>query len=304
MEKGLRESVTKGVLAGYPMVNLKATLYFGSYHPVDSSEMAFKTAASIAYKNGIPQASPTILEPIGTLKAYMPDDNLGDIMGDITKRRGRVLGMGAADEPKMQELVAEVPLAEMGDFATVLRSVTAGRGYFALEFSRYEEAPANIVTKIIEAAEAEEEANKTRCAGADHHPLPLCIAPKEGLNMIRNNVVALCIHGVIGTVIFLVGEVYWQALSGPRVAVGLLAVYAAYFFAAFAAAKLRLFNRHKKKVRHVLLPGVVMLCCIALLIMTDFSFYSEFFGLVVGVYGQPAELLLAISGERLASPLS
>lgn len=157
VEKGLRESVTKGVLAGYPMVNLKATLYFGSYHPVDSSEMAFKTAASIAYKNGIPQASPTILEPIGTLKAYMPDDNLGDIMGDITKRRGRVLGMGAADEPKMQELVAEVPLAEMGDFATVLRSVTAGRGYFALEFSRYEEAPANIVTKIIEAAEAEEE---------------------------------------------------------------------------------------------------------------------------------------------------
>ena len=122
--------------------------------------------------------------------------------------------------------------------------------------------------------------------------------------MIRNNVVALCIHGVLGTVIFLVGEVYWQALSVPRVAVGLLAVYAAYFFAAFAAAKLRLFNRHKKKVRHVLLPGVVMLCCIALLIMTDFSFYSEFFGLVVGVYGQPAELLLAVSGERLASPLS
>lgn len=122
--------------------------------------------------------------------------------------------------------------------------------------------------------------------------------------MIRNNVVALCIHGVIGTVIFLVGEVYWQALSVPRVAVGLLAVYAAYFFAAFAAAKLRLFNRHKKKVRHVLLPGVLMLCCIALLIMTDFSFYSEFFGLVVGVYGQPAELLLAVSGERLTSPLS
>lgn len=122
--------------------------------------------------------------------------------------------------------------------------------------------------------------------------------------MIRNNVVALCIHGVLGTVIFLVGEVYWQALSVPRVALGLLAVYAAYFFAAFAAAKLRLFNRNKKKVRHVLLPGVVMLCCIALLIMTDFSFYSEFFGLVVGVYGQPAELLLAVSGERLASPLS
>jgi len=96
---------------------------------------------------------------VGTLKAYMPDDNLGDIMGDITKRRGRVLGMGPSDEPKMQELVAEVPMAEMGDFATVLRSVTAGRGYFSLEFARYEEAPQATVEKIIEAAklEAEEE---------------------------------------------------------------------------------------------------------------------------------------------------
>ncbi len=159
VEKGLRDSIHKGVLAGYPMVNLKATLYFGSYHAVDSSEMAFKTAASLAYREGISQAAPTILEPVGTLKAYMPDDNLGDIMGDITKRRGRVLGMGPSNEPKMQELVAEVPMAEMGDFATVLRSVTAGRGYFALEFARYEEAPQATVEKIIEAAklEAEEE---------------------------------------------------------------------------------------------------------------------------------------------------
>ena len=119
--------------------------------------LSFKTAAAIAFKNGIPQAQPTILEPIGTLKAYMPDDNLGDIMGDITKRRGRVLGMGPSNEPRMQELVAEVPLAEMGDFATVLRSVTAGRGFFALEFSRYEDAPANIAAKVIEAAKAEAE---------------------------------------------------------------------------------------------------------------------------------------------------
>ncbi len=152
VEKGLRESVTKGILAGYPMVGLKATLYFGSYHPVDSSEMAFKTAASIAYKNGIPQASPAILEPIGTLKAYMPDENLGDIMGDITKRRGRVLGMGPSDEPKMQELLAEVPMASMGDFSTVLRSVTAGRGFFHLEFARYEEAPGDVAQKVIEEA--------------------------------------------------------------------------------------------------------------------------------------------------------
>lgn len=157
VEKGLRESVAKGFLAGYPMVNLKATLYFGSYHPVDSSEIAFKTAASLAFKEAMPNASPTILEPVGTLKAYMPDDNLGDIMGDITKRRGRVLGMGPSNEPKIQELVAEVPMAEMGDFATVLRSVTAGRGYFTLEFARYEEAPAGEVQKIIDAAKARAE---------------------------------------------------------------------------------------------------------------------------------------------------
>ncbi|NLP48100.1 MAG: elongation factor G [Clostridiales bacterium] len=157
VEKGLRESITKGVLAGYPMVNLKATLYFGSFHAVDSSEIAFKTAASLAYREGIPNASPTILEPVGTLKAYMPDDNLGDIMGDITKRRGRVLGMGPSEEPKVQELVAEVPMAEMGDFSTVLRSVTAGRGSFSLEFARYEEAPQATVEKIIEAAKLEEE---------------------------------------------------------------------------------------------------------------------------------------------------
>ncbi|MCR5040812.1 MAG: elongation factor G [Clostridia bacterium] len=159
VEKGLRESVKKGVLAGYPVVGVKATLYDGSYHPVDSSEMAFKTAANLAFKNGIPQASPVILEPVGTLKAYMPDDNLGDIMGDITKRRGRVLGMGPADEPKMQLLEAEVPMAEMGDFPTVLRSVTAGRGWFTLEFARYEQAPENVAAKVIEEAKknAEEE---------------------------------------------------------------------------------------------------------------------------------------------------
>lgn len=149
VEKGLRESVAKGAIAGYPMVNIKATLYDGSYHPVDSSEMAFKTAASIAFKNAVPLADPAILEPVGTLKAYMPDENLGDIMGDVTKRRGRVIGMGAADEPKMQELVAEVPMAEMGNFSTILRSVTAGKGYFTFEFTRYEEAPKAVADKVI-----------------------------------------------------------------------------------------------------------------------------------------------------------
>lgn len=156
VEKGLRDSVTKGILAGYPMVGVKATLYDGSYHPVDSSEMAFKTAASLAYKAAMPKADPTLLEPVGTLTAIMPDDNLGDIMGDITKRRGRVLGMGPAEEPKMQELTAEVPMAEMSDFTTVLRSVTAGRGSFTFEFTRYEQAPQNVVDKIIADAANEE----------------------------------------------------------------------------------------------------------------------------------------------------
>lgn len=156
VEKGLHDCVQKGILAGYPMVGVKATLYDGSYHPVDSSEMAFKTAASLAYKAGIAKADPTILEPVGTLVARMPDDNLGDIMGDITKRRGRVLGMGPADEPKMQEITAEVPMAEMGNFTTVLRSVTAGRGSFSFEFARYEQAPQNIVEKVIADSAAEE----------------------------------------------------------------------------------------------------------------------------------------------------
>ena len=155
VEKGLQEAILKGPLAGYPMVGLKAVLYDGSYHPVDSNDMAFRTAAKIAYKNGMAQANPVILEPIGELKAYVPDANLGDIMGDITKRRGRVLGMGAADEPKMQELVAEVPMAEMGNFATTLRSVTAGRGHFSLTFARYEDAPGNVAQKVIEDAKAE-----------------------------------------------------------------------------------------------------------------------------------------------------
>lgn len=157
VEKGLQEAIQRGPLAGYPVVGLKAVLYDGSYHPVDSNDMAFRTAAKIAYKNGMAQANPVILEPIGDLKVYVPDANLGDIMGDVTKRRGRVMGMGAADEPKMQELVAEVPMAEMGDFAITLRSITAGRGHFTLTFARYEDAPANVAAKVIEEAKAEEE---------------------------------------------------------------------------------------------------------------------------------------------------
>ena len=154
VEKGLRDSVQKGVLAGYPMVGLKATLVDGSYHPVDSSEMSFKTAAALAYKAGIPDASPVLLEPIGTLKVLIPDDNMGDVIGDINKRRGRVLGMNPAED-RMQEIVAEVPMAETGDFSTAMRSITQGRASFSLEFARYEEAPPMVAQKVIAAAKEE-----------------------------------------------------------------------------------------------------------------------------------------------------
>ncbi len=152
VEKGLRESCVKGVLAGYPMVYLKATLYDGDFHPVDSSEMAFKTAANLAYKELV-NASPVILEPIGTLTVTIPDSNLGDIMSDISsKRRGTVLGMNAHDG--MQIVEAEVPMAEMSSYTIDLRSMTQGRGSFVLKFARYEEAPAMVQQKIIEEAKA------------------------------------------------------------------------------------------------------------------------------------------------------
>ncbi len=152
VEKGLRECCQKGVLAGYPMVFLKATLYDGSYHPVDASEMAFKTAASLAYKELV-NASPVILEPIGLLKVTIPDANMGDIMSDISsKRRGTVMGMNA--EGGMQTVEAEVPMAEMSTYAIDLRSMTQGRGSFTLEFSRYSEAPAAVQQKIIDEAKA------------------------------------------------------------------------------------------------------------------------------------------------------
>lgn len=148
VEKGLQDSIKKGVLAGYPMVGIKATLYDGSYHPVDSSEMSFKTAASLAYKNGIPNASPTLLEPIGSLKANVPDANMGDVMGEVNKRRGRVLGMQPG-ENGTQIVEAEVPMAEMDDFATYIRQVTQGRGSFEFAFVRYEDTPANVAQKLL-----------------------------------------------------------------------------------------------------------------------------------------------------------
>ncbi len=151
VEKGLREATAKGVLAGYPMVGIKATLYDGSYHPVDSSEMSFKMAAGIAFKEGIPQAGPVLLEPISTLKVLVSDELLGDVIGDINKRRGRIIGMNPA-ENKLQEIIAEVPLAEMSDFSTAMRSITQGTATFTLEHARYEDVPAMIAQKIIDSA--------------------------------------------------------------------------------------------------------------------------------------------------------
>lgn len=154
VEKGLRECIQKGPLAGYPVVGLSAVLYDGSYHPVDSSEMAFKTAAALAYKAGMPQANPVLLEPIGHLKATVPDANMGDVMGEVNKRRGRVLGMEPAGEGK-QTVEADVPMAEMHDFTTFIRQCTQGRGSFTFGFERYEEAPQNVAQKVIEEAKAE-----------------------------------------------------------------------------------------------------------------------------------------------------
>lgn len=151
VEKGLRDSVTKGVLAGYPMLGVKATLYDGSYHPVDSSEMSFKTAASLAFRDGIPKCSPVLLEPFGKLTVIIPEDNLGDVIGDINKRRGRIIGMNPA-ENKQQEVIGEVPIAEMSDFATAMRSITGGVAAFTLTFERYEQVPAHLSAKIIEDA--------------------------------------------------------------------------------------------------------------------------------------------------------
>lgn len=147
VEKGLRESMQKGVLSGYPMVGVKATLFDGSYHPVDSSEMSFKTAASLAYKEGIPKAMPVLLEPILTVTATVNDEAMGDVIGDINKRRGRVLGMTPSGDGS-QEILAEVPESEMSTFSTAMRQMTQGRGSFTTAFARYDRCPEHIAQKI------------------------------------------------------------------------------------------------------------------------------------------------------------
>ena len=157
VEKGIREAMLHGVLAGYPMVGFRATLYDGKYHPVDSKEVAFKSAARLAYKAACAQAKPTLLEPICTLKAYVPNDNTGDIMSEVTKRRGRVLGMNPSEDGLML-VEAEVPEAEMQDFTAFMRSSTQGRGTFSLDFLRYDPLPSHLEAKVIaDAADLREE---------------------------------------------------------------------------------------------------------------------------------------------------
>ena len=153
VEKGLREACVHGPLAGYPVVNLKAVLYDGSYHPVDSSEIAFKTAAQLAYKAALPEANPVLLEPVGELKVTVPDNYMGDVIGDLNKRRGRVMGMDPTNDGS-QVISAEVPMAEMGTYAIDLRSMTQSRGSFTFHFVRYEDCPPAAQEKAIAEAKA------------------------------------------------------------------------------------------------------------------------------------------------------
>jgi elongation factor G len=154
VEKGLEACMDEGVLAGYPVTGVKATLFDGSYHAVDSDEMSFKMAATLAFRKGMKDASPVLLEPIYHVEIVVPDEYMGDIMGDLNKKRGRIMGMEPSEGEK-QKILAEVPLAEMFKYATELRSMTQARGEFAMEFVRYEEAPVIIAEKVIEAAHKE-----------------------------------------------------------------------------------------------------------------------------------------------------
>ena len=155
VEKGIQEAIQKGPLAGYPMVGLKAVLYDGSYHPVDSNEMAFKLAAILAFKEAMPKAMPTLLEPVGALAVTVPEMYVGDVMGDLSKRRGRPMGMNP-DTDGNTVIEAEVPMAEMSSYAIDLRAMTQARGSFTLEFVRYEEVPKANQDKIIKEAQNED----------------------------------------------------------------------------------------------------------------------------------------------------
>lgn len=155
VQKGLEDCMAKGVLAGYPMVRLAANLFDGSYHDVDSNEISFKLAAALAYKDGIPKADPVLLEPVGELKVYVPDSYVGDVMGDLNRRRGRVMGIDTHGKEGYQTVLAEVPAAEMADYVVALRAMTQGRARFDYAVCRYEEVPPAVAKKIIEEANRE-----------------------------------------------------------------------------------------------------------------------------------------------------
>jgi elongation factor G len=154
VEKGVREAMAQGIVAGYPVKGVRVKLYDGSYHSVDSSEMAFKTAGSIAMKQALEQASPVLLEPIMLVTASVPEESVGDVMGDLSSRRGRPLGTEAS--AGMTEVKAEVPMSEMLSYAPDLRSITGGQGEFTMEFERYEEIPSHLAQKVVEKAAEEE----------------------------------------------------------------------------------------------------------------------------------------------------
>ena len=155
VEKGVIETISKGVLAGYPVVDIKVSVFFGSYHNVDSSEMAFKVAASMAFKKAFEQCNPALLEPIMDVEIRVPDEYMGEVMGDISSRRGKIMGMDS--DGRFQVINAQIPLAELYRYSTTLRSITAGRGIHKRKFSHYEETPADITQKVIENAKKEKE---------------------------------------------------------------------------------------------------------------------------------------------------
>ena len=161
VEKGVREALNEGVLASYPVTGVKVTLYDGSFHPVDSSELAFKLAAILSFKNGMEKASPVLLEPIMNVEATVPEQFMGDIMGDFNSRRGRILGM-ESKEGGVQTIRAMAPLAELADYAIILKSITQGRGSFKMEFNQYEEVPARLADKIIEKRKVELEKEREK----------------------------------------------------------------------------------------------------------------------------------------------
>ena len=147
IEKGIREALGQGVLSAYPVVDIKASVFDGSFHDVDSSELAFKIAASMAFKDGLAKGSPVLLEPIMKVEAVSPDENMGDVMGDLNSRRGRILGMDAAQGS--QVITAEVPLGEMFGYSTSLRSLTKGRASYSMQFEVYREVPKSIQEEIV-----------------------------------------------------------------------------------------------------------------------------------------------------------